>query len=53
MYAVSKHGVVGAVRSFAKPLQEEGIRINAVCPNCIGMLISHLSVWEAETDETV
>ncbi|PMD46580.1 putative short chain dehydrogenase/reductase [Hyaloscypha variabilis F] len=35
MYAVAKHGVVGAVRSFAKPLEAEGIRINALCPNCI------------------
>jgi len=39
MYAVAKHGVVGAVRSFAKPLEAEGIRINALCPNCIGMII--------------
>jgi NAD(P)-dependent dehydrogenase (short-subunit alcohol dehydrogenase family) len=37
MYAIAKHGVVGAVRSFAKPLEAEGIRINALCPNCIGM----------------
>ncbi|KAG4427643.1 hypothetical protein IFR05_016874 [Cadophora sp. M221] len=35
MYGVTKHGVVGAVRSFAKPLEADGIRINAVCPNCI------------------
>ncbi|KAE9370738.1 putative short chain dehydrogenase/reductase [Stipitochalara longipes BDJ] len=35
MYAIAKHGVVGAVRSFAKPLEVEGIRINALCPNCI------------------
>jgi len=35
MYAVAKHGVVGAVRSFAKPLEADGIRINALCPNCI------------------
>jgi len=35
MYGTSKHGVVGMVRSLAKPLQTEGIRINAICPNCI------------------
>jgi len=35
MYGVSKHGVVGAVRSLAKPLQSDHIRINGVCPNCI------------------
>jgi NAD(P)-dependent dehydrogenase (short-subunit alcohol dehydrogenase family) len=45
LYAIAKHGVVGAVRSFAKPLQSEGIRINAVCPNCIGMV--HLSVYSS------
>jgi NAD(P)-dependent dehydrogenase (short-subunit alcohol dehydrogenase family) len=35
MYGTSKHGVVGTVRSLAKSLQPEGIRINAICPNCI------------------
>ncbi|KAG0646832.1 15-hydroxyprostaglandin dehydrogenase [Hyphodiscus hymeniophilus] len=35
MYGTSKHGVVGTVRSLAKPLESEGIRINAICPNCI------------------
>ncbi|KAG4421448.1 hypothetical protein IFR04_005398 [Cadophora malorum] len=35
MYGITKHGVVGAVRSFTKPLAADGIRINAVCPNCI------------------
>lgn len=39
MYGITKHGVVGAVRSFAKPLEADGIRINGVCPNCIGMPI--------------
>ena len=38
MYGTSKHGVVGTARSLAKPLEPEGIRINAICPNCIGML---------------
>jgi NAD(P)-dependent dehydrogenase (short-subunit alcohol dehydrogenase family) len=36
MYGTSKHGVVGTVRSLAKPLEPEGIRVNAICPNCIG-----------------
>lgn len=36
MYGTSKHGVVGAVRSLAKPLDAEGIQINAICPNVIG-----------------
>jgi NAD(P)-dependent dehydrogenase (short-subunit alcohol dehydrogenase family) len=42
MYAVSKHAVVGAVRSMAKPLEVEGIRINGLCPNVIGKIL-HLS----------
>jgi NAD(P)-dependent dehydrogenase (short-subunit alcohol dehydrogenase family) len=36
LYATAKHALVGAVRSFAMPLEKEGIRINALCPNCIG-----------------
>jgi NAD(P)-dependent dehydrogenase (short-subunit alcohol dehydrogenase family) len=39
MYAVSKHAVVGAVRSMAKPLEADGIRINGLCPNVIGKFI--------------
>jgi len=35
IYATTKHAIVGAVRSFAKPLETDGIRINAICPNCI------------------
>ncbi|KAH7386432.1 hypothetical protein BKA64DRAFT_735354 [Cadophora sp. MPI-SDFR-AT-0126] len=35
MYGITKHAVVGAVRSLAKPLEEDGIRINGICPNCI------------------
>jgi NAD(P)-dependent dehydrogenase (short-subunit alcohol dehydrogenase family) len=38
MYAVAKHGIVGAVRSLAPQLEKDGIRINALCPNCIGMI---------------
>jgi len=35
MYGTSKHAIVGAVRSLAKPLVAEGVQINAICPNCI------------------
>jgi NAD(P)-dependent dehydrogenase (short-subunit alcohol dehydrogenase family) len=44
MYGTSKHGVVGTVRSLAKPLEPERIRINAICPNCIatGLADDHL-----------
>lgn len=34
-YAATKHGVVGLVRSLARELGHEGIRINAVCPSAI------------------
>ncbi len=39
MYTISKHAIVGAVRSLAKPLEADGIRINGICPNCIGTTI--------------
>lgn len=32
VYAASKHGVVGLVRSLAPILSERGVRINALCP---------------------
>jgi len=32
IYAMTKHAVVGFVRSVAPQLEERGIRINAVCP---------------------
>ncbi|KUJ14469.1 putative short chain dehydrogenase/reductase [Mollisia scopiformis] len=40
IYALSKHAVVGAVRSLALPLQADGIRINSIAPNCIETGIS-------------
>lgn len=55
LYAIAKHGIVGAVRSFAPLLQEEGIRINAVCPNCIGIspFFSEPQSSRAETNERI
>lgn len=35
-YATAKHGVVGLVRSLAKPLELEGIQINALAPAVVG-----------------
>ena len=32
IYALTKHAVIGFVRSVAQQLAEQGIRINAVCP---------------------
>jgi len=55
MYAISKHAVVGAVRSLAKPLEADGIRINGICPNCIetGLaddnLFAHMTVTPMST----
>ncbi len=41
-YSISKHAVVGAVRSLARNLELDGIRINGIAPNCIGMPSFHL-----------
>ena len=35
LYAMSKHAVVGLVRSLAPTLEQRGIRINALCPGGI------------------
>lgn len=36
MYSATKYGVVGLVRSLARTLIPEGIRINALAPAVIG-----------------
>ena len=36
VYTISKHGLVGYVRSIAPALGEKGIAINAVCPGATG-----------------
>ena len=36
VYTISKHGLVGYVRSIAPALHEQGITINAVCPGATG-----------------
>ena len=36
IYAATKHGVVGLVRSMERYLGREGIRINALAPSVIG-----------------
>jgi NAD(P)-dependent dehydrogenase (short-subunit alcohol dehydrogenase family) len=35
IYALTKHAVIGLVRSVAPQLEESGIRINAVCPGFV------------------
>ena len=36
VYTISKHGLVGYVRSIAPALRSQGITINAVCPGATG-----------------
>lgn len=35
IYALTKHAVVGFVRSLAPRLREQGIRVNAICPGMV------------------
>ena len=50
LYTLSKHAVVGLVRSLAPALDERGIRINAICPGGIDTAI----IPDAQrTDEAV
>lgn len=37
MYAATKSGVIGLVRSLAKPMELEKIQINALAPAVVGM----------------
>ncbi|MEQ8861687.1 MAG: SDR family oxidoreductase [Pseudomonadales bacterium] len=39
LYAMSKHAVVGLVRSLAPTLAERGVKINAICPGGIDTAI--------------
>jgi 3-oxoacyl-[acyl-carrier protein] reductase len=40
-YAAAKGGILGLVRSLARDLGPEGIRINAVCPGAIDAGMTH------------
>lgn len=46
MYTASKHGVVGFVRSYGKYLPEEGITLNAICPNVVRTGINDTSFYD-------
>ncbi|KAK5109821.1 hypothetical protein LTR62_006554 [Meristemomyces frigidus] len=46
MYTAAKHGIVGYVRSFGKYLPEEGITLNAVCPNVVQTGISTAAFYD-------
>jgi len=43
IYAASKFGVVGLVRSLARPLEKQAIQINALAPAVLGMCFIHES----------
>lgn len=49
IYATTKHGVVGLVRSLARPLALAKIQINALAPAVVGMLLHYavamLPMW--------
>ncbi|HZO07183.1 MAG TPA: SDR family oxidoreductase [Solirubrobacterales bacterium] len=52
LYSMTKHGVVGMVRSMAQLLAPEGIRVNAVCPGPVRtpMLAGFMNLGAEETD---
>lgn len=38
IYGAAKHGVVGMVRALGRTMKEEGIMVNGLAPNYLGML---------------
>jgi NAD(P)-dependent dehydrogenase (short-subunit alcohol dehydrogenase family) len=50
LYTLSKHAVVGLVRSLGEPLADQGIRINAICP---GGIDTGIIPDEQRTDEAI
>lgn len=46
LYAASKHGVVGLVRSLSRPLATKKIRINGLAPAVIGKRFSATLVFQ-------
>ncbi|KAL3426635.1 hypothetical protein PVAG01_00144 [Phlyctema vagabunda] len=50
LYATSKHAVIGAVRSLARPLSPEGIQINGLAPAVIGSFSSQVPKIDKSTD---
>lgn len=46
MYAGSKHGVLGFLRSIAGPLLEEGIRANCICPGAVRTNLAPKEEWD-------
>ncbi|ETN39132.1 uncharacterized protein HMPREF1541_05355 [Cyphellophora europaea CBS 101466] len=51
VYSASKHAVVGLVRSAAKGLKKEGVRLDAICPGLVETALMPrevLEVWSKE-----
>ena len=46
LYATSKYGVIGLVRSLAAPLEQHGIQINGLAPAVLGMFVPACSTFE-------
>lgn len=46
VYTAAKHGVVGFTRTYGKLLPEEGIALNAVCPNIVRTKISSQEFYD-------
>jgi NAD(P)-dependent dehydrogenase (short-subunit alcohol dehydrogenase family) len=47
LYAAAKHGVLGLMRSIAKPFYEnDGIRVNAICPGKVRTNLFSNEAWD-------
>ncbi|KAK5172149.1 uncharacterized protein LTR77_003787 [Saxophila tyrrhenica] len=53
VYTAAKHGVVGFVRSYGKYLPEEGMTLNAVCPNVVRTSISTPAFYDKVDEQGV
>lgn len=45
LYATSKYGVIGLVRSLAGPLKQHGIQINGLAPAVLGKTTPDKAMW--------
>ncbi|KAI9041109.1 NAD(P)-binding protein [Aspergillus affinis] len=45
IYTASKHGVLGFMRSVARPFAQDGIRVNAICPGIVKTNLVDAQGW--------